>query len=109
MADSGLTSPLQQYPVPLPKMGDFPVVTSVCAEVIAVTILLFVSRRFDVSGGPLTIALMVMIAFVGIVVYSVIFNIPQDEETATIIGGLVAAFGAVVAFWLKRDGNPPPG
>lgn len=100
-----ITSPLGQYPYPLPKLGDFPVIVSVCAEVVAVTLILIVARRFDPSGGPFTLALMVVFAFVGLLVYATIFNIPQDEETATIIGAMAAAFGAVVAFWLKRNGS----
>jgi hypothetical protein len=35
-----------------------------------------------------------------------LFTIPTDEITSGAIGGLVAAFGAVVAYWLSR-GRPP--
>jgi hypothetical protein len=42
------------------------------------------------------------------VAFSLLFNIPSDEEvTPGVVGGLVAAFGAVVAFWLGRSREGP--
>lgn len=98
------SSAASRFPSNLPKVLDYPVVTGVAVDVVLVTIMLVVSRRFDPTGGPLTIALLVVVAFVGLVVCVSVFTIPADEETATIIGGLATAFGAVVAYWLRgRD------
>jgi uncharacterized membrane protein YjjB (DUF3815 family) len=49
----------------------------------------------------------VVLAFVSAVAFTMIFNIPNDEITAAIAGGLVAAFGAVIAYWLGRPRSPP--
>lgn len=105
------TPSLPRFP-PLPKILDYPVTTGIIIVVFAAVLLLFASKRFDRSEGPFTIALLVVLSFIGMSVYSMLFTVPQDEETATIIGGMVAAFGAVVAFWLKNrnggHGPPPP-
>lgn len=107
MADSEPSSPVGQSLVrfpPVSKVLDYPVATGVVLDVIFVCVLLVVSRRFDATGGALTIALMVVIAFVGTTVAVIVWTIPPDEETATVIGGLATAFGAVVAYWLRgRD------
>lgn len=99
-----------RFPSNLPKVLDYPVVTGVAVDVILVALMLIVAKRFDPSGGALTIALFVVTAFIGLVVCVTVFTIPADEETATVIGGLATAFGAVVAYWLRGRGNgaPPP-
>lgn len=90
----------------LPKVLDFPVITGLTVEVVCVVILILVAKRFDPSGGSFTIALLVVTAMIGLTIYAALFTVPQDEETATVIGGLVAAFGAVIAFWLRgRNGK----
>ena len=61
------------------------------------TFLLFVIGRFDPTGGSLTISLLMVLAFLEVVAFSAFFTVPADEITASAIGGLVAAFGAVVA------------
>lgn len=100
---------------PLPKVLDYPIMTGLTVEVVSVVILLLVAKRFDPSHGSLTVSLLIIVAFIALAVYASIFTIPADEETATIIGGLVAAFGAVVAFWIGRSGDggnrgdQPPG
>jgi uncharacterized BrkB/YihY/UPF0761 family membrane protein len=45
---------------------------------------------------------MVVLAFSGVVMFCLFFTVPNDEITSGAIGGLVAAFGAVVAHWLGR-------
>ena len=100
-SDAGATTAVAPRYPPVPRGVDYPVATLVAAEMVFVTILLIVVWKFDASGGSLTIALMVVITFIGLVVYCSQFNVPTDEETAAVIGGLTAAFGAVVAFWLK--------
>lgn len=100
---STVGQPSARFP-PLPKTNDYPVLVGVGADVLLVTLLLVVASRFDKTGGALTVALTVVIAFIGTVVAVVIWTIPPDEETATVIGGLATAFGAVVAYWLRgRD------
>lgn len=100
-----------RFPANLPKVLDYPVVTGVAVDVLLVMMMLVVARRFDPSGGSLTIALFVVTAFIGLVVCVSVFTIPADEETATVIGGLATAFGAVVAYWLRGrngGGHSPP-
>ena len=86
---------------PIVKTLDYPVATGIALDVTFVCIMLVVSRRFDPTGGSLTIALMVVLAFIGASVAVITWTIPPDEETATILGGLATAFGAVVAYWLR--------
>jgi hypothetical protein len=88
-------------PSPAPRIVDFPSAVWV-AVVIASCIILLLAQRFDPTHGTLTFSLLVGVTFVGVVVYCLVFTIPQTEETATVIGGLVASFGAVVAFCLGR-------
>ena len=103
MADETSSTGDARYP-PLPKTLDYPVAIGIFLDVAFVAFLLVVANRFDKSGGSLTIALVVVIAFIGCTVAVVIWTIPPDEETATVIGALATAFGAVVAFWLRgRD------
>lgn len=102
-----VTHHFARYPTPIPKTADYPLITGLALEAILVMILLFISRRYDATGGSLTISLMIVTAFLGLTIYASLFTVPQDEETATIVGGLVAAFGAVVAYWVSR--RPPNG
>jgi hypothetical protein len=82
---------------------DYPGAVTVGFVVIFATIMLFVTNRFDSTGGTLTISLIVVLAFVAVVAFSLIFAIPADDEvTPGVVGGLVAAFGAVVAYWLGK-------
>jgi peptidoglycan/LPS O-acetylase OafA/YrhL len=94
-------------PPPTPKLSDYPVAWTICGEVIAVALLVFMAARFDPTGGVLTISLLVVLAFISAAVFSLFFTIPTDEATAAILGGLVAGFGAVVAHWLGRTKEGP--
>ena len=80
----------------------YPVVTSIVVSVIATTILLIIAKRFDPTAGPLTVSLLVILAFIGTTVFCLFFTVPNDEVTAGVVGGLGTAFGAVVAFWLAN-------
>jgi uncharacterized BrkB/YihY/UPF0761 family membrane protein len=92
---------------PVPKIFDYPSLFSVAFVVLFASIMLVVSKQFDATGGPLTISLIVVLAMVAVVAFSMIYNIPADDEvTPAVVGGLVAAFGAVVAYWLGRSGGP---
>jgi hypothetical protein len=89
-------------PPPVPKIMDYPASIGLIIAVVLVTVLLVVVNRFDASGGTLTISLLIVLAFISLVTFCAFFTIPNDEITAGAIGGLVAAFGAVVAYWLSR-------
>jgi hypothetical protein len=101
MADNIVT------PSPLPKIIDYPGAIGVALVVILTIILLVVSGRFDATGGTLTISFMVVLGFLGLVVYAALFTIPNDEITSSAIGGLTAAFGAIIAYWLGKPREPP--
>jgi hypothetical protein len=93
---------LAELPAP-PKLLDYPSLFSVVFVVLFSSIMLVIAKQFDPTGGPLTISLIVVLAFVAVVAFSMVYNIPADDEvTPGVVGGLVAAFGAVVAFWLGR-------
>jgi hypothetical protein len=92
-----------QLPPP-PKIMDFPSAISTGLIVLFVSIMLIVIKRYDPTGGTLAISLIVVLAFCAVVAFSLLFNIPSDDEvTPGVVGGLVAAFGAVVAYWLGRS------
>jgi hypothetical protein len=91
-------------PPPTPKILDYPASIGVVIAVVLTTILVVIVSKFDATGGTLTISLLVILSFLGLVTYCAFFTIPTDEITSGAIGGLVAAFGAVVAFWLSRRG-----
>jgi len=95
-------------PNPLPKLMDYPAFIGIGIAVALVTILLIVINRFDMTGGALTISLLVVLGFLGLVIFCALFTIPNDEITSSVIGGLTASFGAVIAFWLGRNMKGPP-
>lgn len=94
-------------PPPVPKLMDYPASLGLAIAVFLTTILLVVTSRFDATGGVLTISLLVVLAFLGLVTFCALFTVPTDEITSGAIGGLVAAFGAVVAYWLGRGKEGP--
>jgi hypothetical protein len=89
-------------PPPIPKLLDYPASVGVALIVVFTTILLIVAGKFDPTGGTLTVSLVVVLTFLGLVVFCAFFTVPNDEVTSGVIGGLTAAFGAVVAFWLNK-------
>jgi uncharacterized BrkB/YihY/UPF0761 family membrane protein len=95
-------------PPPIPKIMDYPASVGLIVAVVLVTVLLVVVSRFDATGGVLTISLLVVLAFLSLVIFCAFFTIPTDAMTDAAIGGLVAAFGAVIAHWLGRPKEPPP-
>jgi hypothetical protein len=91
---------------PVPKILDYPSLASVVAVVAGTTVMLIVTKHFDPTGGPLAISMIVVLSMVGVIAFSLLFNIPSDDEvTPAVVGGLVAAFGGVVAYWLGRGGQ----
>lgn len=93
-------------PPPTPKLLDYPASVGLVIAVVLTGALLVVSKYYDPTGGSLTISLLVILAFLSLVTYCAFFTIPTDEITSGAIGGLVAAFGAVVAYWIGRGRGP---
>ena len=88
---------------PAPRLRDYPGALSVSIVVVFTAIALVIAKNFDPTGGALTISLMVVLAFIAVVAFCLLFNIPaNDEVTPGVVGALVAAFGAVVAYWLSK-------
>jgi hypothetical protein len=92
-------------PPPSPKLLDYPASIGIALDIFFVTVLLFVAGKFDPTGGALTISLLIVLAFIALVTFCVFFTVPSDEATSSVIGGLTAAFGAIIAFWLGRKDN----
>lgn len=90
---------------PVPKLVDYPASVGIALGIMFTALLLYVAGKFDPTHGVLTISLLVVITFIGAVTFCLFFTVPNDEITSGIIGGLIAAFGAVMAYWL---GRPPP-
>jgi hypothetical protein len=104
MADDsqvGIPPPAARTP-PAAKMTDYPGVVALSLGVFLTTILVVVAGKLDPTHGVLTISLVVVLAFIGVIVVSVLWTIPTDETTSAVIGGLVAAFGAIVTYWIGR-------
>jgi hypothetical protein len=98
----------QLPPTASTKIVDYPGVVAAVGIATVTAGLLWVINRYDATGGTLTISLIVVLAFIAVVAFSLLYNIPSDDEvTPGVVGGLVAAFGAVVAYWLGRSREPP--
>jgi hypothetical protein len=93
-------------PPPTPKLLNYPASIGLLIAAILTMFILIVTNKFDRTGGTLTISLLVILSFLSLVTYCAFFTIPTDEITSGAIGGLVAAFGAVVAHWLGRGNGP---
>ena len=107
MPDSTQVSP-PQLPggviVPPPKLNyvDYPATIAVTIAVLGTLTLVLLAGKFDRTGGPLTVSLLIILAFVGVLAYSVTVTVPRDETTAAVIGALTAGFGGVITYWLKN-------
>jgi len=87
---------------PSPRVFDYPATVALALAFVFTSLILFVSGRFDPTGGVLTISILVVGAFIATAVFVLLFTVPSDEITSGVIGGLIAAFGAVVAYWLSK-------
>lgn len=94
-------------PPPIPKLTNYPAAVAIVLAVVFTAALLYIAGKFDPTHGTLTISLLIVLTFMGTVVFVLFFTVPNDEITSGVIGGLIAAFGAIIAFWLgrPRDGN----
>ena len=90
-------------PPPTPKMLDYPGVAGLSFGILFTALLLFIAGKFDPTHGVLTISLLVVLAMIGVITFCLFFTVPNDEITSGAVGGLTAAFGAVVAHWLGRQ------
>jgi hypothetical protein len=90
-------------PPPSPKLLDYPASIGLVIVSVLTVVMVVAASRFDATGGTLTVSLLVILSFLSLVTYCAFFTIPTDEITSGAIGGLVAAFGAVVAYWLGRN------
>jgi uncharacterized membrane protein YfcA len=95
-------------PPPVVKAFNYPASVGLVTGTLAVGVLLFLAGKFDPTHGALTISLMIIVTFAGTVTFCLFFTIPQDPTTAAVVGGLVAAVGATVSYWLKPKDRDPP-
>lgn len=80
----------------------FPAAVTVIAVVILTAMVLVVSGRFDPTQGVLTLSVMITLGMLGAVAYTLVFTVPIDDITPSVVGGLTAGFGAVLAYWFGR-------
>jgi hypothetical protein len=92
-------------PPPSIAMLALPAVGGVAVGVILTSVLLFVAGKFDPTQGVLTLSIMITLGMLGACAYCLIYSVPVDEITPSVVGGLTAGFGAVVAHWLGRAQN----
>jgi hypothetical protein len=89
-------------------VGNFPATIIVGSTVILTMVLLVVSSRFDPTRGPLTLSILITLGMLAAITYCLIFTIPVDDITPSVVGGLTAGFGAVLAYWFGRGRSDPP-
>lgn len=94
-------------PPPPVAIFNYPAAVGVALTVVLTAVILAVAGRFDRTGGPLTISVMIVLGMLGATAYCLVFTIPADDITPGIVGGLTAGFGAVVAYWLGRGPSRP--
>ena len=89
-------------PPPSVSLFPFPAAITVIAVVALTAIVLVVSGRFDPTQGVLTLSIMITLGMLGAVAYTLVFTVPVDDITPSVVGGLTAGFGAVLAYWFGR-------
>jgi uncharacterized BrkB/YihY/UPF0761 family membrane protein len=94
-------------PPPTPMIMPYPATVGIAFAILFTAMLLFIASKFDPTFGVLTISLMVVVTFAGVVTFCLFFTVPNDEVTSGVLGGLIAAFGAVIAHWLGRTREGP--
>ena len=65
---------------PAPQLTDYPAAVGVVLGVLLTAVLLFMSGRFDPTNGVLTLSILVVISFIGIVMFSMLFAIPTQRD-----------------------------
>jgi hypothetical protein len=99
-----MNEPVVMTPL-LPKMIDYPASVGVALAVLMTGVVLVLIHYFDPTRGPLAISVLVVVCFMGVVVFCSFFTLPTSEITSSVIGGLTAAFGAIIAYWLGKRKN----
>jgi hypothetical protein len=95
-------------PPPTPAVANYPAAVAIGVLIVATCLLLIVINRFDRTSGILAISLIVVLSFMGLTVFCLFFSVPSDQVTSGVIGGLIAAFGAVIAHWIGKVDKRPP-
>ena len=70
-----------------PQLTDYPAAIGVAIGVLFTAILLVVSGRFDPTSGVLTLSILVVVAFIGIVMVSLCFRSPPARRTLRWLAG----------------------
>jgi len=91
-------------PPPLPKYTvPYPIAIGAVGAVFLTILLIVASNRFDYTRGPLTISILLVIAFCAAIAFCLNYTIPQDPTTAAIIGALVTSIGIIIGFWFGKN------
>lgn len=96
-----MTPPSEVNPLGV-SILNYPGLMTGVAVMALTTALLFVAGRFDPTQGALTLSIMITLGMLGATAYCLIFTIPADDITPSVVGGLTAGFGAVLAYWFGR-------
>ena len=73
-------------------------------------VIVMVARRFDRTGGMLTISILVVQGFITGVYGAMLYEIRQNPITEILVGALATSMGAVIAHWVggTRQHTPKP-
>jgi hypothetical protein len=89
-------------PPPVASLISYPVVAALSVCFAMTAILLVVVKYFDPTMGALTISLLITLGMLGAIAYCLIFTVPVDDITPSVVGGLTAGFGAMLTYWFGR-------
>ena len=84
------------------SLFNYPILGAVVVSAILTAFMLFIAAKFDTTQGVLTISIMIVLGMLGATAYCLIYTIPVDDITPSVVGGLTAGFGAVLAYWFGR-------
>ena len=68
-------------------------------------LVLIASRRFDTTGGLLTLSIMIVAAFISVTFTALLYDIKQTPLSEILVGAMATSIGAVIAFWMSRRGD----
>lgn len=60
-----------------------------------------VSRKYDHTGGLLTLSCLIVQGFITASFASMIYNVQQNPITEILVGALATSMGAIVAYWMS--------
>lgn len=96
------TPGLVQEPFTWPTIP-FPATVGALAVILVACAILAVSKYCDITGGLLTISVMIVAAFIVATFASMLYNVPQVPSTEILIGALATSVGAIVAYWMSKS------